>query len=134
MLFFILFRMPILLYTDAAFYHEEYARGQIAHEILRNGLSHLNFLFADDYALGSFLSGLWILPFFAIFGHTLLALKISALVFSTLALMAWVLLLSKACSIHAGRIMGIILIFSPAIIQLRVEPFAIRRNPGGRNI
>jgi len=116
-IFFILIRVPIFLYTDAAFYHEEYARGQIAHDVLQHGFSHGNFLFADDYALGSFFSGVWILPFFGIFGHTLLALKVSALVFSTVALILWILLLTRTCGVDAGRLVGIILIFSPPILQ-----------------
>lgn len=114
---FIVLRVPIFLFSDAAIYHEEYTRGQIALEILQHGLSNQAFLFADDYAIGSFISGLWICPFFMLFGHTLLALKIAALVFSIAALILWIRLFSIAIDVDTGRIMGLLLIFSPAMVQ-----------------
>ena len=114
---FILIRLPIFMFSDAAVLTEEYARGSIAVQILQHGFSNQAFLLSDDYALGSFFSGLWISPFFIVLGRTLLALKISALVFSFIALILWIRLFSVAISLDTGRIMGIILIFSPPVLQ-----------------
>lgn len=114
---FIVVRVAIFMFSDAALYNEEYMRGQIALEILQNGFSDWTFLFADDYSLGSFIAGLWISPFFMLFGPTLLALKTAALVFSAIGLILWIYLFSKEIDIPTGRLMGLILIFAPPVIQ-----------------
>jgi len=116
-LFFVLIRIPLFLFSDATMYHEDYARGQIAREILDHGFSNGFFLFADNYALGSFFSGLWICPFFRFLGPTYLAMKIAALTFSVIALMLWIRLFSSAISFGTGRIIGLLLIFSPPMLQ-----------------
>jgi len=114
---FLFIRLPIFMFSDAAVLAEEYARGTIAIQILQHGLSNQAFLFSDNYALGSFFAGLWISPFFMLLGHTFLALKISALVFSMIALVLWIRLFSAAINLNTGRIIGIILIFSPPLLQ-----------------
>lgn len=114
---FIVFRLPLFLLSDATIYYEDYSRGQIALDILQHDFASWSFLFADDYALGSFFSGLWIAPFFMLFGKTFLAQKIAALSFSTVAFILWIRLFSKTIDLNTGRVLGILLIFSPPILQ-----------------
>lgn len=94
-LLYFLVRIPLILSpldrfgTDLDFFWGERIRGTIAVEFI-NGF-HLPFLdyLTDPYGFGVYLAGLWTVPFFALFGKTLFALKLAPLFWHLFSLLAW---------------------------------------------
>lgn len=99
---------------EKLFYPDELYRGLVAKTIME-GNTHEALLEyqADDYAGGSLVVGILAIPFFYIFGESLISLKLVALVFSLTAMVLWYFFVKRYINYIAAIFTTILFIFAP---------------------
>src|SRR3989338_3349949 len=114
LLVFLLTRIGTLFISiDKVFFPDELHQGMIAKEIMnKGGLSVFDYP-NNDYHGGLLVSGLLTIPFFALFGPNLFALKLTPLLFSTLTLLVLFLFAWKFFNRRIALITALLYIFSP---------------------
>lgn len=104
----------VLLAPRAGFFAAvEGWRGVIGHQILQGSVGDLFDWRADDYSGGSLVVGVLAALSFRLFGHTVLALKLVPLAFSSVALLAWYMALRREAGAVAARCFAVLFIASP---------------------
>lgn len=113
-LLFLAFRLAMIFTSiDHEFFEEELFRSNIAKELISGPLLPFFDYQRSEYEGGSLVAGLVIVPFFLLFGPTLLACKYAGLLFSTAALLSWILLLYRFFPKRVAIIAGLLWVFSP---------------------
>ncbi|MFH1643763.1 MAG: glycosyltransferase family 39 protein, partial [bacterium] len=108
LLLFLLVRVPILFTgIHQMFESEELVRGSIAREIIQGPKFNLIDYQGDSYSGGTLIAGIITIPFFLLLGENLLALKLVALMISTLILF----LLFKFCDRFFDRKIALVSCF-----------------------
>ncbi len=114
---FLAFRLAVLFGSlDKLYEPEELYRGTIAHEIINGALipitEYLDYK-VEYFPGGTLVVGIMAVPFFLIFGHTYIALKLVGLLFSLGTFILWYLFLFNFLSKRAAIISALLLIFCP---------------------
>lgn len=111
LLIYCLVRLPIILSIEEPFY-ADLDRGTIALAFLE-GDQPLFSLAANPYGLGSLLAALWTIPFFALLGKTLFALKLAPFVWHIFSLFAWYFVWRKHFSVRETFFILLFFVLSP---------------------
>lgn len=111
-------RLPVLLSSINIIYNDtdELTKGNVAIEII-NGLKMPLF----DYQIppfmgGSLFEGIIAVPFFVVFGPTIISLVMMALCFSLGTLILWYLFCNKFFNLNISILIGLLFIFSPPLL------------------
>ena len=113
---FLIIRLSILITSiDKIYFDDELYRGNIAKELIVGpALSFFDYQ-RSEYEGGSLVIGVLAVPFFLLFGETVLSLKLVALLFSLAAFITWYLFLDKFFHRWAAIVASLLWIFSPSI-------------------
>ena len=109
------FLYPVLFVSASNFtLQEDLIRGTLAHDLLHGGLKvpFWDYL-ADHYSGGSIVVGLLAVPFFVLFGSTLFALRLVAILFSLAVLLVWYAFVARNFDSRAALFTALFFVVPP---------------------
>src|SRR3990172_3298174 len=116
LIFFFLFLRLAFLLTDISpiWNFEELYAGGLAHGIISGPLlKPISNYQQSPWEVGHFLGGFLVIPFFFLFGQSLVSLKLLPMFFSLGTLIVWFLFLKKFFSQKIALIFGLLFLFPP---------------------